>query len=262
MPLHWIGQAALRMGHLALVRHEPALVWRNRRTGGWVHRYPGGVLVSPQPRGRPWKVTAADTYDVFFYGYEPAPGDVVVELGAEYGTETVTLSRAVGDAGRVIAVEAHPWTCGLLAATVAANALTNVTVLNAAVVGVAGPVRLSDGGRSTLSNSVLLPGPALEVPGRTLDEIVASLGLSRIDLLKVNIEGAESDALAGMESSIHLVRHAVISCHDFVADRGEGEGFRTSAAVDAALARWGFTVTTRPTDPRPWVPYYRYAARD
>jgi FkbM family methyltransferase len=256
-----LAQAALRMGQLAVVRREPALVWRDGRVGGWVHRYRHGVLVSPRPRGRPWKVAQQNTRDIFYYGYQPAPGDVVVELGAEYGTETVTLSRAVGPAGRVIAVEAHPWTCELLRATVAANALTNVTVVNAAVVGTAGPVRLSDGGRSTLSNSVLLPGPGVEVPGCTLDGLVESMRLTRIDLLKVNIEGAELAALAGMESAIGLVRHAVISCHDFVADRGMGEEFRTSSGVDAALARWGFTVTTRPDDPRPWVPHYRYASR-
>jgi FkbM family methyltransferase len=250
------------MGQLAVVRREPALVWRDGRVSGWVHRYRHGVLVSPRPRGWPWQVAARNTSDIFFYGYQPSPGDVIVELGAEYGTETVTLSRAVGPTGRVIAVEAHPWTCELLRATVAANGLTNVTVVNAAVVGRSGLVRLSDGGRFTLSNSVLRPDrPGLEVPGRTLDSLVESLRLSRIDLLKVNIEGAELDALAGMESSIGLVRHAVISCHDFVADRGEGEGYRTSAGVDAALARWGLTVTTRPDDPRPWVRHYRYARR-
>jgi len=56
-----------------------------------------------------------------------------------------------------------------------------------------------------------------------------------------------------------MVRHAVISCHDFKADAGQGEVFRTGAVVDAALVRLGSDVTRRPDDSRPWVRHYRYA---
>jgi FkbM family methyltransferase len=254
-------QALLRMGQLAVVRREPALVTRSGP--GWLHRYRAGALVSPRPRGVPWSVAAANTRDIFFHAYHPAPGDVIVELGAEYGTETVTLSRAVGETGRVIAVEAHPHTCALLRATVAANALRNVEVVHAAIVGIEGadqPVRIADG-PATVSNSILDPAATIEVPALTLDALAHRCELTRIDLLKVNIEGAEAPALTGMTYSIPYVRNAVISCHDFKADAGAGEHFRTGRAVDAALAAWGFTTTRRPTDPRAWVRHYRYAGR-
>ncbi len=55
------------------------------------------------------------------------------------------------------------------------------------------------------------------------------------------------------------VLHAVISCHDFLADAGKGEHFRTSSAVEEALSGWGFDVSRRPDDLRPWVREYRYA---
>ena len=247
------------MGQLAVLRREPALVSRDDSTGGWIHRWPGGTFVSPRARGVPWKAAEAGTRELSFHEYQPLAGDVVVELGAEYGTDTVTLSRAVGPSGTVIAVEAHPWTCSLLSATVKANGLENVEVVNVAAVGRNGPVTLSDHGDATLSNSLADEGVTVE--GLTLDALVKRYHLPRIDLLKVNIEGAERDALDGMEASIHLVRHAVISCHDFRADAGDGDWFRTSDAVDAALAKWGFAVSTRPEDPRPWVPGYRYASR-
>ncbi|MEU4240887.1 FkbM family methyltransferase [Actinoplanes sp. NPDC026619] len=90
------------------------------------------------------------------YGYTVRPGDTEVELGAEYGTETVVLSRLAGPAGRVIAVEAHPWTCSLLQRTVDLNGLTNVAVVNAAAVGATGPVTIEDGpAEATLSHSVV-----------------------------------------------------------------------------------------------------------
>ena len=247
------------MGQLCLQRREPALVSRDSSTGGWIHRWRGGTFVSPRARGVAWKAAEAGTRELFFHEYQPVEGDVVVELGAGYGTETVTLSRVVGPAGRVIAVEAHPWTCSLLNATVKANGIGNVEVVNAAAVGRDGPVTLSDQRDDTLLNSLAADG--ITVDGVTLDTLVKRYNLPRIDLLKINIEGAERVALEGMEASIHLVRHAVISCHDFRADNGDGDWFRTSGVVDVALKKWGFKSTIRPEDPRPWVPGYRYASR-
>src|SRR5207249_469475 len=176
---------------------------------------------------------------------------------AEYGTQTVTLSRAVGASGRVVAVEANAWTCSLLHRTVEENGLANVDVVHAAIAGQDGPVAFSDDRDATASNSLASSGAT--VPGKLLDTLVKEQGISRIDLLKINIEGAEGAALAGMHETMPLVRNVVVSCHDFRADRGESEWFRTSAAVDAALAAWDFQVFRRPTDHRPWIRGYRYA---
>jgi FkbM family methyltransferase len=246
------------MAQLMLFRRELAWVRRDAESGGWSHFYRQGVFVSPRARGVPWKQAERNTRDIFFHAYEPREGDTVLELGAEYGTETVTLSRAVGSTGRVIAVEAHPWTCELLRRTIAENGLTNVEVVNAAVVGKVGTVTISDSHDATLTNTVFAE-TGIEVPGVTVDALVVQFGLTRIDLLKVNIEGAERDALSSMTSSVPLVRNAVVSCHDFVADAGGNDAFRTAVDVDSVLRRWTFSVTTRPSDQRPWVRDYRYA---
>ena len=59
-----------------------------------------------------WKnqmdVYAADTNDYWLQHYRPQEGDVIVDVGAGRGEDTVTFSRAVGQTGRVIAIEAHP----------------------------------------------------------------------------------------------------------------------------------------------------------
>jgi len=259
MTLSNILGSTVRMGQLLVQRREPAWVTRDSSTGGWIHRWHGGTFVSPRARGIAWRAAEAGTRELFCHEYQPVGGDVVVELGAGYGTETVTLSRMVGPSGRVIAVEAHPWTCELLRATIKANALENVEVVNAAAVGRDGPVTLSDRRDDTLINSLAAEGVTVE--GVTLDTLVTRFELTQINLLKINIEGAERVAVEGMEAAIHLVRHAVISCHDFRADAGDGEWFRTSRDIDAALARWDFTSFTRDEDPRPWVSGYRYASR-
>lgn len=248
------------MLQLAIVRRSVAWVSRDRETRGWVHRYRAGTVVSPTPRGLTLGAIRGNTRDVFFHGYVPQAGDVVVEIGAEYGTETVVLSPAVGPAGRVIAIEAHPWRCSLLERTVQLNNFANVTALNAAVVGVHGQVMIEDAvDARTVSNSVMTNRGTAEVDGLTLDEVVDRFGITRIDLLKVNIEGAECDLFEGAARSMQMVHHAVISCHDFKADAGQGEVFRTGPVVDAALQRLGWDVTRRSDDPRPWVRHYRYA---
>jgi len=69
-------------------------------TGGWVPRYRSGTVVSPTARGLTLPAIRTKTRDLFFHGYQPEPGDVVVDIGAEYGTETIVLSTAVGPTGR------------------------------------------------------------------------------------------------------------------------------------------------------------------
>lgn len=228
-------QAAARMLQLALVRRSFALVSRDKVTGGWVHRYRGVTVVSPTARGLTLPAIEAKTRDLFFHAYKPKPGDVVVEIGAEYGTETIVLSKAVGPTGGVVAIEAHPFTCSLLERTVELSALPNVAVVNAAIVDTHGPLLIEDAvDAGTVSNSVMTDRGTVEVDGLTLDEVVERFALSRVDMLKVNIEGAERDLFDGAARSMPMVRHAVISCHDFKADAGDGEVFRTGAVVDAA----------------------------
>jgi FkbM family methyltransferase len=230
----------------------------SRGDAGWIHRYRGGVIVHAGLRGSPYRTLEAKTDDIFCYEYRPRPGDTVVELGAEYGTETLFLSRMVGSEGRVVAVEAHPRTCGGLGEMVRLNKLSNVTVVHAAVGDVTGVTTISDD--NPRDNTVGVG--EVEVPALTLRELLARQHISRVDLLKVNIEGAEGPLFSALESSdANSIRHIAVSCHDFRADAGDGESYRTGASVDRDLTRLGYQVVRRPTDPRPWVRDYRYASR-
>jgi FkbM family methyltransferase len=249
----------LRMAQLLLVHREPAFVTRDRISGGWIHRYRRGTLVSPKPRGLPWQLAEQKTMDIFFHRRTPQSGDTVLEIGAEYGADTVFLSRLVGPEGRVIAVEAHPGSCSLLGRTVELNGLMNVEVVNAAISDTNGTTEISDG--ASVSNRVVSDGSGVAVPAMTIDRLVERFDVDRIDLLKMNIEGSERQALAGLAGSQHLVRHAVISCHDFLAETTGDEFFRTSEVVDKALSSWGFTIHRRSDDPRAWIRDYRYAER-
>jgi FkbM family methyltransferase len=257
-----VGISAVRMGQLALLRRELCLVTRDR-SGGWRHRYRHGTIVSPHARSGSWRIHVHDTLDVFCHVYRPEPGDTVLEVGAGWGTETVVLSRMVGRRGRVIAVEASPHAARLLRRTVEENALDNVTIVEAAVSDHVGIAAIADvGGAGDIRNTLLAgDGQTHEVHALTLDAVVAEHGVPRIDLLKVNIEGAERLMVRGMQASTPLVRHAAISCHDFLADERADDDFRTRKEVREFLVGAGFAVTTRTDDPRPWVRDYLYASR-
>ena len=259
-----IGWPASR--RLAAVGASVAETWANRRPTvvrsmpgeGYLHRHPDGVMVLPDVLSRrtPRQLELA-THDIFCYGYTPRQGDTVLDIGAGYGEETITFSRLVGPQGRVISVEAHPDTYRRLLLCCNHNGLGNVTPLQLAVTNVESPVTIDDGtpGGGSITATMGRAGKT-KVPGVTIDKIIAAYDCHRIDLLKMNIEGAEQLAIRGMTKSLPKVRHIVISCHDFVLQPGYAGGdpawFATYDTVTTFLRDAGFTLAKRRSaDPRP-----------
>ena len=235
---------------------RPVSVWPE--PPGWKIATGGRSIVWPTLDRPDLVAMAAETRDVCFYAYEPRPGDVVVDIGAGVGEEMQLFSAAVGPTGRVIAVEAHPFTYALLVENVARWGLSNVTTVQAAITDQPGTVTLTDDG-ANVGNRVADEGVA--VPATTIDALVVDQGLDRVDLLKMNIEGAETAAIAGMRSSADRIVHVCVSCHDFLVPLGGPPELATSADVRPALLAAGFDLRDRPDDERPWVRYYLYGQR-
>ncbi len=236
----------------------PCLVyWRD---GTWIHHYRGGKIPHASlGRAAPPSVFTAAARELFLYEYTPRGGDVVFDVGAGIGAEALLFSRLVGDSGRVVSVEAHPGSYKRLVDLCNVNGLGNVTPLQVAVSDIDGAVVISDR-EHHLQNTVLEPGDSgIEVPARRIDTIAAELGIRHIDLLKMNIEGAERLAIGGLETLVDKTRHVCISCHDFLADDGGPEELRTKAFVRDFLLERGFQVTTRDDAPDPWTRDYVYA---
>jgi FkbM family methyltransferase len=196
----------------------------------------------------------ANAKDYWFHAYRPQRGDVIVDIGAGCGEDTLAFSEAVGESGRVIAIEAHPATFRLLESFCRLNRIHNATPVWLALMGNAGSVSMVEsksweGHSVDLQNSV----SSLRVPASTLDALCERLNIKDIAFLKMNIEGAERDAIKGMTRSIAHVRTICVACHDFRADRGDGEHFRTRHVVESFLVENGFRLAYRPDDARPFV---------
>lgn len=195
-----------------------------------------------------------ESNDYWFPFYRPSRGDVVIDVGAGRGEDLPAFLDAVGKTGKVIAIEAHPRSFAALRIFCEINKLRNVTTLHVATMSQPGIVELTDlddwesnaVGCATGSNS-------FRVRADTLDNICDAERIDQIGLLKMNIEGAERFALLGMNRIANRCKAVCIACHDFRADRGESEHFRTRLFVERYLEERGFQTMSRRTDSRDYV---------
>jgi len=196
----------------------------------------------------------SETRDYWLRFYEPKEGDTIIDVGAGQGEDTLTFSRAVGKRGRVIAIEAHPLSFGALKTFCRLNHLSNVKLVHLALLDKPGEVHIVES-ESWMENRVEAVNGAsgTAVQAGTLDDLCLKEGITEISFLKMNIEGAERYALLGAEKTMPCIRHLCVASHDFRANQGHGERFRTRAFVERFLIERGFTLSLRPDDPRDYV---------
>ncbi|MBM3950929.1 MAG: FkbM family methyltransferase [Rhodospirillales bacterium] len=162
---------------------------------------------------------------VYFYGvYEPGvlaflrdvatvagSGAVFVDVGANVGTHTLGLARRVS---RLHAFEPWPTAFSALRRNVEINALDNV-VLHPYGLGDANaqltfhvPITANRGTGGFVPN-VNANRPGETLPVRRGDEVFADV-VERVDLVKIDTEGYELKALAGMRASLASFRPVVV----------------------------------------------------
>lgn len=229
--------------------------------GYWEVRLPDRVISQPHPDPDEYIEKEQIARDAYFHRYVPQQGDVMMHVGAGAGWEAHLMSSHVGASGHVYLVEAQPRTYEWLERRVRVGGLENCTPVAVAVTDHQGRVTISDTDRHQLNR--IVDGDGLEVPCDTIGGIMSSFGVEHIDLLTMNIEGAEREAIKGLADAATSVRRMAISCHDFLADRGGDDSLRTREEVVEMLVGYGFDVEPREQDdPRDWIRGYVYAERD
>ena len=136
------------------------------------------------------------------------PGDTFIDAGANIGIFSVLAGRQVGKQGRVLAVEMMPDTAAILAQHLNINGIECATVVEKA---------LSDRGGVTLKAHVVegrfgmasvarqeSSGKEIEVQTMTLDQVAS--GVEKIALIKMDLEGAEINALQGARGALAKTR--------------------------------------------------------
>ena len=181
--------------------------------------------------------------EIYFRNYRPRAEDVVVDIGAGLGTEIVRLA-AIEPNLRYVAVEIQPWVYECLCLTLAqlpgGYVPFGLAIGEGAEVGIT-PTRQGD-------DASILGGGPVPVTMVSWSDFTRKHGLDRIDLLKMNVEGAEADLLDHID--LEKVRRVIVNVHDFRADRGEDPRFRTRTRVEDRLRSSDFVLTAVEED---WV---------
>jgi FkbM family methyltransferase len=126
------------------------------------------------------------------------PGDVVYDLGANYGIHALLFARLVGVEGHVYAFEPIPEILADLRANVALNNFKQVTALEAAVCEDAGTASFSRGhhvGAGHLAPANSDQNDLLKVETLALDDFVFTKKNRPPNFIKIDIEGGEGSAL-------------------------------------------------------------------
>jgi FkbM family methyltransferase len=136
------------------------------------------------------------------------PGMTIVDVGANHGMFSMEAAHLVGRSGVIHAFEPTPSTRALLVNNLAVNGLDNVKVFPCALGEAPGTAQLRIhrelSGLNTLAprditwnRKELHADEVIEVPITTLDAHAEAEGLSRIDFLKIDVEGFELSVIRG-----------------------------------------------------------------
>jgi FkbM family methyltransferase len=187
--------------------------------------------------------------DISFFKYKPKEGDIVVDIGAGLGEETVVMSDLAGKTGKVYSVEANPTVFKILKHVVELNNLTNVELLNLAISAEDGTVEIVDTDESYMTGFVGNSGNStVPVEGLRFDSFAKRFGIDRIDLLKSNIEGAERFLVDSISKEyLPRIRNVAIACHDFRYEETKNDFFVTKEYIKKFLLDNSFEVETRNT---------------
>ncbi len=122
-------------------------------------------------------------------------GQTLFDVGANAGFYTLLGSKLVGPGGKVFAFEPLPANLGHLREHLRINHVTNTEVIAAAVGRSKGRLQFAEAASPSMGR--LDPGGGLEVDVVSLDELVAAGAVRPPDLIKMDIEGGEVEALKG-----------------------------------------------------------------
>ena len=149
-------------------------------------------------------------------GFEIRETDIIIDIGAHIGVFAIFAAKKAGK-GKVFAIEPFPENYSLLTENVKLNDADNVITLNAAVCGKPGKKSLFLSEESVCHSFYKFQNQSerkLVVDGITLHGIMEKNGLERVDLLKIDCEGAEYDILLNDKKALDKIDRITMEYHN------------------------------------------------
>jgi FkbM family methyltransferase len=176
------------------------------------------------------------------------PGMTFVDVGANIGYFSLLGAMIVGAGGRVVAYEPDPDICAILKKNFLLNSYRWGEARQAALTDKGGTGFLHRAENGSGWSTMIWPAfPAgmrdvsLEVPTATLDDDLAALGLSRVDVVKIDAQGSEGLIWNGMKATVRNNPQIAIIC-EFLPARIAASGVDPRRMLDeirgVGLAIW------------------------
>ncbi len=185
-----------------------------------------------------------ETHSTEIKGYEKyyaiKPGDVVIDGGAYLGHFAIYAAMKVGRLGKVICFEPDPYIFRLLRMNISLNDVKNIVAINKGIWSHDARLRFdSRGERSTFVEQNGDGRFLRTVAAVSLDQEMQRLNIERVDLIKMDIEGAEIQAVQGC---LGLIRQRDV--HFAVASYHVVDGAQTASFLEACFAAQGYWAVT------------------
>jgi len=179
--------------------------------------------------------------ETVFFLKHIAPGMTFLDIGANIGYYTGLALSRIGSSGRVIAIEPDPEAYIYLKRTVAANGTERTTIVHKALADKPGSLRLYQNSDNRGDNRLYsndLSDRSVEVEVVRGDDLLKQLGSSRIDFIKMDVQGFEGRVLAGLEGVLRS-SSGVVMLTEFW-PWGLTEAGSDPLEILARLQGWGF----------------------
>jgi FkbM family methyltransferase len=178
------------------------------------------------------------------------PGATVVDGGAHVGHYTLLAATRVGETGRVISFEPDPRNRARLERNVALNNLTHVNVRPFALFDSEGPVPFAQALEGDTGTGTIDRSGQMTVLTVRLDDELERVGVERIDVVKLDLEGAEGPALIGARTLIERSHPAVL----FEVNRIQAADDLVTAPAIEILREYGYRLYA--VEPTAGSPYF------
>ena len=205
-----------------------------------------------------------EVYETEIFRTYVKPGMTVVDIGANIGYYTLLAAKGVGTEGRIYAFEPERASHELLKKNMCANECTNVSLFTTAISDKESEAILHISKANKGNHSIInLPNRSQEfttsanITTNTLDNICLSEKITNIDLIKIDVEGAEGLVLAGMQKTLALPKITLFL--EFFPENLRQAG-NDPAQILAMLTSHGFVISNMNSQKRILEPVNNHAA--
>ena len=185
-------------------------VWHLADSGFWMHLDPKDLIQREILTTGGWEPS-----ETAFLRRRLGRGSAFLDIGANIGYFSLVASSLVGTEGSVLSVEPNPRLSNSFHDAIIRNRITNISLSRVACAHDDGVRTLffgpySNSGRASLSAENAMSSAGTPVQCIQADRLVSDAKMTRLDLVKIDVEGAELTVLRGLANTLARFRPSLL----------------------------------------------------